>query len=74
MERFWIRSVGSLLTFLLVLCTVALALLWRKQGKAVSGMGNVCDRGGSQVAMRDSRGPSAGLRNGGGRVTTVATV
>lgn len=29
MERFWIRRVGSLLTFLFVLCTVALGFLWK---------------------------------------------
>lgn len=31
MERFWIRSVGSLLTFLFVLCTVALGFLWKNK-------------------------------------------
>lgn len=30
-ERFWIRSVGSLLTFLLVLCTVAFGFLQKKK-------------------------------------------
>lgn len=29
-ERFWMRSVESLFTFLLVLCTVALGFLWEK--------------------------------------------